>query len=147
MMKLFHVTTRYFGDNIDWFVVNRAQHLFGAGGTLSVDYSDVITDYDDTHKLLRGSSEAALEEMFTKHEADTLVAWLNANRSDGNTEICERALPIENNIMPFGATPVGGDQDFLMLADAADYALPFKVWGYCKSNLHRPESPNAGANK
>jgi hypothetical protein len=146
MIKMFHVTTRYYGDDIDWFVVGRAQRrLFGPDGALGIDYHEVIANHDDAPEQLRRYSEDAVEEMFTKQEADTLVAWLKANRpaDDDNTTIRECALPVENNITGFGAIPVGGQQDFLMTGDAPDYNLPFKVWGYCDKRF----SKQIGASK
>jgi hypothetical protein len=136
MIKMFRIRTRVadFGGfkdvDLDWFVVERPQRLFGADGALGIDYHEVIADYDAT--LDRRYSEDALEEMFTAREAEIFAAWLKANRpaNDGNTAIRERALPINNNEIGFGAISVGGLQDFMPISKSADYSLPFKVWGY-----------------
>jgi hypothetical protein len=116
---------------IHWFVNKRERPLFGPGGSLGIEYRDVITDYDPNDML----PEGAVEELFTEAEAKAFCEFLNAHRDYTNTEIKPYSkFPISNSMMGLGATPMGGGIDNLMTGDAPDYNLPFKVYGYYDLN-------------
>jgi len=75
--------------------------------------------------------EAYIEELFTWDEARQLKAYLDQHHGDqGDTVIKEVTLPVENNVMGFGARAVGGGDDFYRLSEEPEYSLPFKVLGY-----------------
>jgi hypothetical protein len=116
---------------IRWFVERRGNKLFGPGGSLGVAYQDVIKDYDPDHD---GGpyAEDALEELFTESEAKAFAKFLNAHRSNqyADHEIDTEWFPIPNNLAGYGANALGGSCDNLCISDAADYDLPFKIYGY-----------------
>jgi hypothetical protein len=93
----------YKNVTIEWFVDRRAQPLFGENGSLGVEYGRVIMNYDATDY-----AELAVEEMFTKDEAEALQAFLRAKRNDATAIIEPAKLPIANNIVGLGAIPAGG---------------------------------------
>ena len=100
-----------------WFITNR-------DGKPSVPYSEAITNYQAGNLY----AEGAIEEMFTREQADLLVAYL---KNYPSTEHVEPAgLPIPDNRAGYGAAAVGGPTDFYMLADTEGYDLPFSVWGF-----------------
>jgi hypothetical protein len=152
MIKVFYVTTKvadfsgFMDAYLHWFVVDRKPCLFGSDGTLGIGYDEVIADYDAAAVYHRHSEEA-VEELFTKDEADTFVAWARANRNGGDTMIREYALPVQNNIMPLGAIPVGGPQNFLMIDRSPDYNLPFKAWGYYDTRNCEFDAGSPGAKR
>jgi hypothetical protein len=135
MPELFHVRSKIANMHgfknvaIVWFVDMRAQPLFGENGSLGVEYGHVITNYDATDRDFC-CAELAVEEMFTKDEAEAFQAFVRAKRNDATATIEPAKLPIANNIMGYGAIPTGGGPDFLMIGDRPDYDLPFKVWGF-----------------
>ena len=144
-MKLYRVRTtakEYHGCRdvvFQWF-----RHAMPQGQRL---YADLIKDYeprnrdafyveayigelswDEARQLY---VEAYIEELFTWDEARQLKAYLDQHHGDqGDTVIKEVALPVENNVMGFGARAVGGGDSFYMLSEEPEYSLPFKVLGY-----------------
>jgi hypothetical protein len=132
MPELFHVQSKianmhgYKNVAIDWFVRRRAQPLFGESGSSGVEYGRVITNYDATDPY----AELAVEEMFTKDEAEAFQTFARTKRNDATAAIKPAKLPIANNIIGCGEIPAGGGPDFLMISDSPDYDLPFKVWGF-----------------
>jgi hypothetical protein len=134
--RLYHVESRADrlrrGDRIYkdvplfFFVIKRPQRLFGDCGALGVPYSDAIHDHNGDNCY----AEEALEEAFTMTEVCALCEWLKLHRNDDSATITELSLPIANDTAGFGALPVGGPCDFLMIGDAVDYDLPFKALAY-----------------
>ena len=100
-----------------WFITDR-------DGKPSVPYSEAITNYQAGNLY----AEGAIEEMFTREEADLLVGYLSKYPSTQHVESV--ALPIPDNWAGYGATAVGGPTDFYMLANTEGYDLPFSVWGF-----------------
>jgi hypothetical protein len=132
--KLFLIHSRadlhgYKHVGITWFVDERPQPLFGPAGLLGVDYRDVITDYNEAGDFA-ALSQAEVEECFTEDEAQAFVAWVRARRNDSTAAIEQVILPRPGNVMPLGSMPVGGGPDFLLVGEADDYGLPFKVIGF-----------------
>jgi hypothetical protein len=141
-MKLFTIATQianlhgYKNVTVSWFVEKRAQPLFGSDGSLGVGYADVIADYEHTHDTRY--SEDAVEELFTKDEADAFLAWLRAHRNGSeNTTVEAHPLPMANNVMGFGAIPIGGGPNYLPTGEADDYDLPFKVCGFYDARFYK----------
>ena len=110
-------------------------------------YADLIKDYEPGNRyafcveayteelswdeVRQLYAEAYIEELFTWDEARQLKAYLDQYHGDqGDTVIKEMALPVENNVMGFGARAVGGGDSFYMLSEEPEYSLPFKVLGY-----------------
>jgi hypothetical protein len=135
MIKLFCVRTavkEFHGHRnvmLEFFVEGRKQRLFGPDGSLGIAYSDVIKDYDVSDYCAR-YAEGAVEECFTEAEANEFIAWTKQHRNDHGAMITPVTLPISKNSMGCGAVPVGGLVDHLMVGEAEDYDLPFKVYGY-----------------
>ena len=125
-MKLFAVKTleKEHGGCKDvvfyWF---KAEEKSGAR-----PYHELTADYSPEDEHI-GYAEGAIDEYFTQDEAEQLAAYLDGIGS-GPTTITEVSLPIANNILGYGALPVGGGDDFYMPAKRPDYTLPFAVWGY-----------------
>jgi hypothetical protein len=113
---------------IDWFVVRRERPLFGPCGSLGVEVCDLIQDYMGGYHGYDAADR--LGEYFTETEARAFVDWVRVHRNDDTATIEQANLPIANCSMAFNAIPVGGEQDFLMIGEAADYDLPFTVDGY-----------------
>ena len=127
-MKLYRVRTtakEYHGCRdivFQWF-----RHAMPQGQRL---YADLIKDYEPRNRDAF-YVEAYIEELFTWDEARQLKAYLDQYHGDqGDTVIKEMALPVENNVMGFGARAVGGGDSFYMLSEEPEYSLPFKVLGY-----------------
>jgi hypothetical protein len=94
-------------------------------------HAELIAGYDELDHTSRCYAEHALDKLFDKTEADTLVAYLAREHGDkGETTIKEVNLPFPGNIAGYGATAVGGSDDFYMLDEEPAYSLPFRVWGY-----------------
>jgi hypothetical protein len=86
----------------------------------------------------------AIDELFSKAEADSFVDWLKLNMgaTDEDTAIVEAALPLPR-IMGFGAIAIGGAQDHVVLKavaqpDPASSPLGFTVLGYYDLRDHEP---------
>jgi hypothetical protein len=128
-MKLFNVTTvvkEYSGCKdvaFSWF-----KEKPEAG---SRPYAQLIAGYPDGCGPgdSKAYAEEYIDELFTEHEAGQLADYLSTFK-DSVTTIDEVALPVANNVMGFGALPVGRDTDFYMLSRHEAYQLPFSVWGY-----------------
>jgi len=91
-------------------------------------YAVLIKDYDPKAYAIY-YAEAFVDELFTEDEARQLKDYIDQSH-EGETIIKEQPLPVDNNVMGYGAIPVGGMQDFYMLSKEAEYSLPFKVYGY-----------------
>lgn len=107
----------------------------------TIPYADVIRDWQPTAGDERnytieenapapiGYAEDYIDSLFTLDEAMQLVRWLAQHRP-GTHKVVRLDLPTDRNVMSVGSLPVGGTDDFHMLAKAEDYDLPFTVWGY-----------------
>jgi hypothetical protein len=94
-------------------------------------YAELIENYDPSGRRDVRDAEGCIDEMFELDEAQALKDYIDRNYGEaGITTIKKAELPIANNVMGVGATPVGGGQDFHLLDKAPNYTLPFKVWGY-----------------
>jgi hypothetical protein len=89
-------------------------------------YRDVPIDWFVTE---RQGSSVHLGEHFTEDEARALTDWLAEHRKCATT-IEPVKLPEPDNVMSFNEMPVGGETDFLMIDEAPEYDLPFKVNGH-----------------
>lgn len=126
----------------NWFVSDRKKPL--------IPYEKAIMNYVKGD----GYSEGAIDESFTKQEADQLVTYLQREHKEAilETNIVEEKLPIASNSMGFGATPVGGGDGFYMLEKEKNYNLPFKIWGYfdlrnCKNVNEKTEESEEDENE
>jgi hypothetical protein len=124
-----------------WFVTERA-------APIQRPYADLILDYDaalDEEEAREGLpdcrlAEGAIDELFSKDEAEALVEWLKDTRPDGNTEIRETALPLPQNTCGFGFLPCGGGVDNMgpRQRDGASMMerLGFMAYGYYDLRTH-----------
>ncbi|MBA7553281.1 hypothetical protein ES705_45871 [subsurface metagenome] len=103
-----------------WFMTSREKPF--------IPYKKGIKNYEKGNLY----QEGAIDELFTRQEADQLVAYLEKEHKDDilKTSIDEQKLPLANDIMGIGCIPVGGGNDFYMLDGEKNYNLPFKAWGY-----------------
>jgi hypothetical protein len=93
-------------------------------------YADLIEDYDPSAAHV-AYPEGCIDEMFELDEGQASKDYIDQNYGKAGITTIEKAeLPIPNDMMGVGATPVGGGQDFYRLDKAPNYSLPFKVWGY-----------------
>jgi hypothetical protein len=93
-------------------------------------YANAILDYD-AYDAEVSYPEAAIDELFTREEAELLKAYLDQHHCGcGSTEIKTTNLPIPMNTMGDGAIPIGGGRDHYMLWKEPGYALRFKVEGF-----------------
>jgi hypothetical protein len=140
-MKLYSVVTmvREFQGCKDvelmWFRCEKSDrlHLYG----------DLIEDYDPTRSKPKEApspddfvdAEARVEELFAEDDARQLKAYFDQNHDDPTT-IWEAKLPIQQNTTGFGAVPVGGGCDCLIVYERPAYSLPFKVMAYYDLRHH-----------
>ena len=139
-MELYGVKTvlpEYSGHRdvvLAWFVIER-------DSPVKRPYAELAEGYDPADEYA-GYLEGAIDELFTRDEAEALLAWLKANRNEthNNSTIVEHALPIANNSIGLGAIPVGGGPDYLMPHEIGEgtFPLPFKVYGYFDLRAHEP---------
>jgi hypothetical protein len=126
-MKLYDVSTtvREFRGckNV---VFNWVRHAMPQGRR---PYAALIKDYEPGPHAVY--TELLIEELFTSDEARQLKDYLDRHHGrEGKTVIKEQPLPVENNMMGYGALGVGGGDDFYLLCEEPAYSLAFKVWGY-----------------
>lgn len=103
-----------------------------------VDYRELILDYEKNKREdveLGYDSyercELALNEYFTREEADRLKAYLDELKNGESIDVKETVveptvLPIEYNLFPYAHIEPDERRDFVYLDDA----LPFRVGGY-----------------
>ena len=73
----------------------------------------------------------ALRELFSREEAEALVAYLDgAHGDEGVNQIKKRELPLSSRLMPLSGIPTGGGPDHYELWRKPEYNLPFKVVGF-----------------
>lgn len=72
---------------------------------------------------------SAIEQTFSKAEVRQLYEYFSQHYEGDRLKV-KRAGPPDNNCMGVGAYPVGGGTDFYGFSKAADYSLPFGVWGF-----------------
>ncbi len=142
-MKLFRARSvvndfREFDEvEIDWFYVGRKQPV-APYEELIADYQSIVEDWELQF------AEQAVDEYFTEEEIKVLRTYLQ-DRPDGlELEVTEIPLPAHvRQMMPFGATPMGGAQDCIVLARQSNYhPLPFKVHGFYDLRLCEPFEPS-----
>jgi hypothetical protein len=129
-MKLFgahSIVDGFMGCNevvLKWFRVDRKESL--------VPLEELIEDYQRLNDCEeRMFAQQLVNEYFTEEEVEVLKAFLRDRRGGTEVEVTEVSLPIlAKGVMPTGAIPVGGEQDFLMLSENDEHPLPFRVWGY-----------------
>lgn len=92
-------------------------------------YAELIKDYDPRDEYVV-YAEDNVEEKFTEAEANLLKEYLDRKHPSDVTTIEKVSLPLPNNILPLGAKPVGGGDDFYTLHKEPGYSLPFKALGY-----------------
>jgi hypothetical protein len=134
-IELFHVSSvapslkGHRNVAIGWFVDKRQQPL-------DLPYTSLIENYGGAASRYQ---EGALEELFTKAEAEALANYLREHYDDNSVLIERAALPLPSNIIGLGACPAGGGPDFLLISENDDYRLPFEVWGYFDTRHAEPE--------
>lgn len=103
------------------------------------DYQPVIPGACE----IDGYAESMILEMFNEHEANLFKEYIEGMQCQNivSTKLLAVTLPIEKNMMPMGAIPVGGHCDFYMLSEHKDYNLPFKAWGYFDLREHTGATP------
>jgi hypothetical protein len=129
MTNLFRVTTtvkEYSGHrNVEfvWLVEKRKDP--------PVPYAQAIRDYDPNDERV-DYTQAAIDELFTRDEAEALKAYLDKQHgNEGVTEIKQyNDIPIGMNIAGLSSMPSGGGPDYYMLWKEPEYSLPFQVSGY-----------------
>lgn len=132
MIKLYHVSSdvkekgefrgyTFEGYTINWYVDGRDTPL--------VPFGEAIRDYDPCDPP--HYTEGYIKELFSIEEANLLKDYLN-NRPEHyiKTTIEEVPLPVSDNMMGYGAIPIGGPDLMRILFDCADYKLPFRVCGH-----------------
>jgi hypothetical protein len=93
-------------------------------------FAVLIKDYEP-ERPLAVYTELLIEELFTSDEARQLKDYVDQHHGrEGKTVIKEQPLPVENDMMGYGALAVGGGDDFYSLCEEPAYSLAFKVWGY-----------------
>ena len=114
----------------DW--PHRGKRYNNVAVTWFVDERDYYPDFDYRKLLTRIDAYGigAIDELFTREEADQLAEYLLTPPNPTEVEITEVDLPLNANVAGVGAIAVGGDCDFYMLSEHDDYNLPFKAWGY-----------------
>jgi len=133
-IKLYHVNTEvkekgefggylFEGYNINWYVDGRDTPL--------VHFEEAIRDYDPCDRQWRLVAENYIKELFSIEEANLLKEYLN-NRHEHyfKTTIKEVPLPVSDNMMGYGAIPIGGRDLMRCLTNCDDYILPFRVCGH-----------------
>jgi hypothetical protein len=71
----------------------------------------------------------AVDELFTREEAEKWVDYLLKHCNYQSTEIVEEPLPLDENITGY-FYPHGGE-NLLSPVKEADYPFSFEVYGYC----------------
>lgn len=104
---------------ICWLVSSRPQPL-------GLSYADFVEGYNEGCPY----QEGAIDELFTRAEAEALASYLKEHYDDKTVTIEKAALPHPSNVGGLGVMPAGGGVDFLLLAKNKAYSLPFKVEGY-----------------
>jgi hypothetical protein len=95
-----------------------------------VPYAQAVRDYDP-YDNQRAYAEGAVNELFSRDEAEALKAWLDQHHGDeGPTSIKKRDLPLNNNVMGVSGMPIGGGPDRYTLWREPNYTLPFKAEGF-----------------
>ena len=135
---------------IHWFVAEREKKL-------AIDYDQAISEVDGMpfskarwkgikkcnlqHRRneLLFPAEYALQEYFTKSEADTFVKCLVQDIVMYGNKKCvteQTILPIHVDTLWYGFLLEVDYYDGLLI-ELAEYSLPFKVWGYleCSQSL------------
>ncbi len=112
---------------IGWFVRRRTQPV-------ARRYSNLIENYDALPTDARLYPEGAVDELFTRQEADALAAWLREHRHDLSAKVDQVNLPIPANIIGLGAVPCGGGVDCLLLG--TEEGCPLEVGGFFDLRQH-----------
>jgi hypothetical protein len=81
----------------------------------------------------------AVDELFTRKEAEALVLYLAGWYTGHSTVITEEPLPLGPDVMAMSAVPLGGGVDHMMPVIKRDYPLPFMVYGYYDLRWHWDE--------
>lgn len=110
---------------VHWFVADRKAPV--------VDLRDWI-DFEKAVDL--DYSVGAVNELFTADEAAAFREYLLMVHGDDSAKIEPAAGKMPDDIIPWGAIPVGGSSDFYQLGADDDYSLPFDVWGYFDVEQH-----------
>ncbi len=76
----------------------------------------------------RDIQRMAVDEFFTREEAEKWVDYLNRHCNYQSTEIVEEPLPLVENIT--GLSYPHGGENLLPLVKEEDYPFSFKVYGY-----------------
>jgi hypothetical protein len=120
-IKLYRVTTivpEFRGHRnvcIKWCITERATPIESPYAELIQDYP---ADKDDW-------PEGAIDELFTRSEAEAFAGWLRQNVNDtGNTAIVEKPLPIPRDSWALKAMPFGGSQDFVEIEGVGGWDDP-----------------------
>lgn len=110
----------------------------GPGGQPPVPYAEAIeelapgTDPDAYQRM-------AVDELFTRKEAEALVLYLAGWYTGHCTGITEQPLPLGSDAMGLSAIPLGGGVDHMMPVIKRDYPLPFMVYGHYDLRRHWDE--------
>ena len=108
---------------ICWLVSSRPQPL-------GLSYADFVEGYNEADSWGRPYQEDAIDELFTRAEAEALASYLKEHYDDKTVTIEKAALPFPSNVVGLSVMPAGGAVDFLLIAKNKAYSLPFEVEGY-----------------
>lgn len=96
--------------------------------------------------------EACMTELFTREQADLLVAWIKNRDPEARVEVQPHGIedyealltrPGVDGVMPVRARAVGGPTEFLDLSEETLRDISFKAWALYdvyEAQSHRPES-------
>jgi hypothetical protein len=111
-----------------WFRMDREIPL--------VPYAEGIREYDPNDRYAV-YAEMTLGELFSREEAEALVAYLDRiHGHEGLNRIKTRELPLPNSTLNVSAMPIGGGPDYYHLWKEPKYDLPFKVEGFFDLRCH-----------